>query len=32
MVTLAGSAAMVKGFLGPEEIVENLNDLIESWT
>ena len=32
MVTLAGSAAMVKGFLEPTEIVETLDDVIDSWT
>ena len=32
MVTLAGSAAMVKGFLGPDEIIENLDELVASWT
>lgn len=32
MVTLAGSAAMVKGFLEYDDIVENLDDLVNSWT
>ena len=32
MVTLAGSAAMVKGFLEYDDIVENLDDLVDSWT
>ena len=32
MVTLAGSAAMVKGFLEPREVTETLNDLIACWT
>lgn len=31
MVTLAGSAAVVKGFLGRDEIVELLDELIDSW-
>jgi len=31
MVTLAGSAAMVKGFLEPREIAETLDDLIACW-
>ena len=32
MITLAGSAAMVKGFLDGNEILETLDDMIESWT
>jgi TetR/AcrR family transcriptional repressor of nem operon len=32
MITLAGSAAMVKGFLQKDEIVEVLDELIDSWT
>ena len=32
MITLAGSAAMVKGFLENDQILENLEDLIDSWT
>ncbi len=32
MITLAGSAAMVKGFLRKDEIVETLDELIDSWT
>ena len=32
MVTLAGSAAMVKGFLEPEQITDVINDVIDSWT
>lgn len=31
MVMLAGSAAMVKGFLKKDEIVEMFNELIDSW-
>jgi len=31
MMTMAGGAAMVKGLLGPEEITEAMNDLIDSW-
>lgn len=31
MMTLAGGAAMVKGLLGPDEIAETANDLIDSW-
>jgi TetR/AcrR family transcriptional repressor of nem operon len=31
MITLAGSAAMVKGFLDGGEIRETLDDLIDSW-
>ncbi len=31
MVTMAGAAAMVKGFLNQDEMVEVLDDLIESW-
>ena len=32
MVTLAGSAAMIKGFLPFDALVGNINTLIESWT
>ena len=32
MIALAGSAAMVKGFMPGEAIVENLDTLIDSWT
>ena len=32
MITLAGSAAMVKGFLDSDQILENFDDLIDSWT
>jgi len=32
MIAFAGSAAMIKGFMPGEQIVENLKDLIESWT
>jgi TetR/AcrR family transcriptional repressor of nem operon len=31
MMTMAGGAAMVKGVLAPQEIVETINDLIDSW-
>jgi len=31
MVTLAGSAAMVKGFLEPDQIGEVMDDLLDSW-
>jgi hypothetical protein len=31
MMTMAGGAAMVKGLLGPEEIKETMNELIDSW-
>ena len=31
MITLAGGAAMVKGFIPPEEITATMNDLIDSW-
>ena len=31
MMTLAGAATMVKGFLEPREVGEVMNDLIESW-
>ena len=31
MITLAGAAAMVKGILPQEDIMEVLNDLIDSW-
>ena len=32
MITLAGSAAMVKGFMPKDLIVENLVNLVDSWT
>ena len=32
MITLAGSAAMVKGYMDGGEILETLDDLIDSWT
>jgi TetR/AcrR family transcriptional repressor of nem operon len=32
MIALAGSAAMAKGFMATEQIVENLENLIDSWT
>ena len=32
MLTLAGSAAMVKGYMDGAEIVEALDELIDSWT
>ena len=32
MVTLAGSATLVKGFMASEQIVDNLEGLIDSWT
>ena len=32
MMTLAGGAAMVKGVLAPEEMIETINGLIDSWT
>jgi len=32
MITFAGSAAMVKGFIPNEAIIENLKNLVESWT
>ena len=32
MIALAGSAAMAKGFMAREQIVENLENLIDSWT
>lgn len=32
MIAFAGSAAMVKGFLPGEQIIENLEILIDSWT
>ena len=31
MVTLAGGAAMVKGFLKPKDVGEVMNDLLDSW-
>ncbi len=31
MMTMAGGAAMVKGLLPPEDFVETMNDLIDSW-
>ena len=32
MIALAGSAAMVKGFMEGQQIVKNLENLIDSWT
>ena len=32
MIALAGSAAMAKGFMGRKQIIDNLENLIESWT
>lgn len=32
MMSLAGAAAMVKGFLKPQEIVSTIDALIDSWT
>ena len=32
MITLAGSAAMIKGYIDGHEILETLEDVIESWT
>ena len=32
MMTLAGSAAMIKGFLSRKEVAETLDDLVDSWT
>ena len=32
MITLAGAATMVKGFLEPEEMSEVMEDLLDSWT
>ena len=31
MMTLAGGAAMVKGFISQEEVTESINELIDSW-
>jgi len=31
MMTMAGGAAMVKGFIAQEEMIEAMNDLIDSW-
>ena len=31
MMTMAGGAAMVKGVLAPEEILETINILVDSW-
>ena len=31
MVTLAGSAALIKGFMEGEPLLENLEDLMNSW-
>lgn len=31
MMTMAGGAAMVKGLLAPEDILETIHDLIDSW-
>lgn len=32
MITLAGSAAMAKGFMARDEIIDNLENLIDFWT
>jgi len=32
MITLAGSAAMAKGYMARELIIDNLENLIDSWT
>ena len=32
MITLAGAATMVKGFLEPEEMGEVMHDLLDSWS
>lgn len=32
MIAFAGSAAMIKGFMPGEQIIDNLKDLIDSWT
>jgi TetR/AcrR family transcriptional repressor of nem operon len=32
MITMAGGAAMVKGFITPDDMQEVMNDLIDSWT
>ena len=32
MIAFAGSAAMVKGFMPSEPIIENLENLVDSWT
>jgi len=32
MIAFAGSAAMVKGFMPSEPIIENLGNLVDSWT
>jgi len=32
MIAFAGSAAMIKGFMPGESIIENLENLIDSWT
>ncbi len=31
MMTMAGGAAMVKGFIAPEDMLETLSDLIDTW-
>ena len=31
MMTMAGGAAMVKGFVSPEDIAETISELVESW-
>jgi len=31
MMTMAGGAAMVKGLLAPEDFIETINELIDSW-
>lgn len=32
MITFAGSAAMIKGFMPAEQILQNFENLIGSWT
>ena len=32
MIAFAGSAAMIKGFMPNQQIIDNLKNLIESWT
>ena len=32
MIALAGSAAMAKGFMQRQQIIDNLENLIDSWT
>ena len=31
MMTMAGGAAMVKGLIAPEDFIESINDVIDSW-